>query len=205
VVLPPPVPPPGVTVTVTDSPSLPPVPVHCSVNVVVLLNAALVSLPETALVPVQPSEAVQAVAFVDDHVSVVVPLTLTVAGLALNVTTGAGGGGALLMLTVTERLVVPPAPVQPSVNVLAALNAAVCSVPEAALFPAQAPEAVQPVALVDDHVNCERPPLATEVGLAENVTVGAASSDTVAVRCVVPPAPVQPSVNVEATAKGPTD
>jgi hypothetical protein len=77
--------------------------------------------------------------------------------------------------------------------------------PEVALFPAHAPVAAQPVAFVDDHVNRVVLPLVTEVGFALRLTVGAATSDTVAVRCVVPPAPVHASVNVDATEKGPTD
>ena len=41
-------------------------------------------------------------------------------------------------------------------------------------MPLQAPEAVQEVAFVADHVNVELPPLATELGLAAKLTVGAA-------------------------------
>ena len=45
--------------------------------------------------------------------------------------------------------------------------------PEVALAPDQSPLAVQEVALVDDQVRVEDPLYATEVGLAEIVTVGA--------------------------------
>lgn len=45
--------------------------------------------------------------------------------------------------------------------------------PFTALVPDQAPEAVQAVAFVDDHVSLELLPLATVLGLAIRVTVGA--------------------------------
>jgi hypothetical protein len=48
------------------------------------------------------------------------------------------------------------------------------------LVPDHAPEAVQAVAFVDDHVRLELPPLAIVLGLAVRVTVGAAAvTDTV--------------------------
>ena len=53
--------------------------------------------------------------------------------------------------------------------------------PLAVLLPDQAPVAVQEVAWVADQVNVELAPLATVLGLAVNVTVGAGESiDTVA-------------------------
>jgi hypothetical protein len=55
--------------------------------------------------------------------------------------------------------------------------------------------AVHDVALVELHVSVELPPLATEVGFAVNVTVGAGTTVTVAVATLlVPPEPVQVSV-----------
>ena len=45
--------------------------------------------------------------------------------------------------------------------------------PLTALVPDQAPEAVQAVAFVDDHVRLELLPLATVLGLAVRATVGA--------------------------------
>ena len=47
-------------------------------------------------------------------------------------------------------------------------------VPDVALLPDQAPEAVQLVALVEDQVSVELDPLWIELGVAETVTVGAA-------------------------------
>jgi len=46
--------------------------------------------------------------------------------------------------------------------------------PLTASVPLQAPEAVQEVAFVADQVKVELPPLATELGLAAKLTVGAA-------------------------------
>jgi hypothetical protein len=76
-----------------------------------------------------------------------------------------------------------------------------CSDPAAALFPAHAPEAVQPVPF-ELHVRVVRAPLATSVGLAENVKVVDPGTVTVAVRDVVPPAPVHDNVNVVVAAIG---
>ncbi|HZF16518.1 MAG TPA: hypothetical protein VE046_11290 [Steroidobacteraceae bacterium] len=86
----------------------------------------------------------------------------------------------------------PPAPVHVSVNVLlAALNAPVLAVPESALLPDQAPLAVHAVALVDDQVSVELPPLTTLVGLAVSVTAGAGGAVTATVTDASsdPPAP----------------
>jgi hypothetical protein len=53
--------------------------------------------------------------------------------------------------------------------------------PLIALLPAQPPEAVQEVALVDDQLNVEALPLATVLGLAVTLTVGAgALTETIA-------------------------
>ena len=60
-----------------------------------------------------------------------------------------------------------------------------------ALAPAQAPEAVQEVALLDDHVKVDALPRTIVLGLAFKltVTVGLALTVTVAVCAAVPPAP----------------
>jgi len=64
---------------------------------------------------------------------------------------------------------------------LLAVRAPVDCEPLAVLLPDQAPVAVQEVAWAADQVNVELPPLATVLGLAVNVTVGAGESiDTVA-------------------------
>ena len=63
-----------------------------------------------------------------------------------------GDDAALETATVVELIAVPPAPVHCKVNVLVAFSDADVSLPLAALFPAHAPVAEQPVALVEDHV-----------------------------------------------------
>ncbi len=70
----------------------------------------------------------------------------------------------------------------------------VCAVPEVALLPDHAPDAVHPVALCELHVSCEVPPADTVVGFAEIFTTGAPVRFTVADFCVVPPAPVHDRV-----------
>jgi hypothetical protein len=63
--------------------------------------------------------------------------------------------------------------------------------PEVALPPDHAPEAVQEVALLDDQVSVEDPPLATDVGLAVSVTMGTGSTVTITEALALPPEPVQ--------------
>jgi len=66
--------------------------------------------------------------------------------------------------------------------------------PLTGMLPDQAPEAVHEVALVADQVKVELPPLATVLGLAEKVTVGAGEVTETVVDCVaLPPVPVQVS------------
>ena len=66
--------------------------------------------------------------------------------------------------------------------------------PLAALVPDQAPEVVHEIALVADQVNVELPPLATVLGLAVKVIVGAGEvTETVAGCAALPPLPVQVS------------
>ena len=65
-------------------------------------------------------------------------------------------------------------------------------VPLTALVPDQAPEAVHEVAFEELQVNVELLPLATVLGLAAKVTVGAGwVTDTVADCAELPPLPVQ--------------
>jgi hypothetical protein len=67
-----------------------------------------------------------------------------------------------------------------------------CEPPVAALAPDQPPDATQEVALVADQVNRELLPLATVLGPADKVTVGAGVvTDTVADWVALPPLPVQ--------------
>ena len=72
-------------------------------------NVGVVRLPETACAPVQPPEAVQLVALLEDQVSFAVAPLAIVAGEALIVTVGAAA-----TKIVTDCVVVPVAPVQVS-------------------------------------------------------------------------------------------
>ena len=77
----------------------------------------------------------------------------------------------MLTLTVFEPL--PPGPLQVSVNALVLVKVALVSEPAVLLPPDHAPEAVQEVASVADHVRFVVPPLATDAGLAVKATTGA--------------------------------
>jgi hypothetical protein len=73
------------------------------------------------LAPLQPPEAVQAVALVELHVSVEVPPAATDCGLALRVTSGADPTA-----TVTDAgMLVPPGPVQVREKAVLVVSAAV--------------------------------------------------------------------------------
>ena len=68
----------------------------------------------------------------------------------------------------------PPGPVHVNVKVLVgAASAALLADPEGARLPVHAPLALQAVALTDDQVNAVLAPLATAVGVAVSVSVGA--------------------------------
>ena len=68
------------------------------------------SVPRVGLVPNQPPDALQLVASVLDHVSVVVPPLMRVVGFAVIVTVGVGA-----METLAVAAPMPPAPMQNSV------------------------------------------------------------------------------------------
>jgi len=73
-------------------------------------------------------------------------------------------------------------------------------------LPDQAPEALQDVALVETQDNVELLPLATVLGLALKVTVGAGEvTVTVADCAALPPAPVQVRVKVALAVSAPVD
>jgi hypothetical protein len=163
----------GDTVTVADALCAPLAPVQVRLKVLLLVSAPDDSLPEVALVPDQPPEAVQDVASVEDHVSVDDAPLVTLFGFAASDTVGtAGGGGEPTTVTVVDALAVPPDPVQERLNVVVLVKAEVDEPPETPLVPDHPPEAVQDVAPVEDHESVEVPPLVTDVGFAANCTVG---------------------------------
>ena len=128
-------------------------------------------VPLVALAPLQPLDAVQEVALVEDQASVVEPPEITDVGLAEIETVGTGGGAAVTV-TVTDWLAEPPAPVQVKVYVVVAVRLFRVCVPLVATAPLQPLDAVQAVALVEDQASVVEPPEITEVGLAEKETVG---------------------------------
>jgi hypothetical protein len=178
------------TDTVADCVAVPPVPVQLREYVALALSAPVGCEPLTAFVPDQPPEAVQEVALRADQVNVE-PLPLaTVLGLAAKVTAGAGAETD----TVTDWLAFPPGPVQVMPKVPLALKAPVDWEPLTALVPDQPPEAVHAVVLVEDQVRLDAEPLATVLGAAAKLTMGAfAVTETVADWVALPLVPVQVS------------
>jgi hypothetical protein len=74
------------------------------------------------------------------------------------------------------------------------LSAPVVCDPVIAMLPDQPPEAVQLVALLDDHCSVELAPLVSVLGLAVNLTVGVGAADvteTITDWFALPPVPVQ--------------
>jgi hypothetical protein len=163
-------------------------PVHASVNVDCEVSAVVVCVPDVALVPDQAPEAVQLVAFVDDHVSTEVPPLITLVGLALSETVGCGG--AAVTVIVTLRCALPPGPLQESVAVVFEVRGPSESLPDVAFAPLQPPEAVQDVASVLDQVSVTLSPLVTLLTFELSVTVGGVSTGEVGGSASLPPQPV---------------
>ena len=102
---------------------------------------------------------------------------------------------AAATVTVADCAAEPPAPVHVIVYLVVVVSAAVFCEPLIASEPLQPPAAAQEVAPVEAHVKVEGASLATVLGAAVNVTVGAGVvTVTVAVCAALPPAPVQLSV-----------
>lgn len=176
-------------VTFAVAAPVPPTPLQLSVKAVALLIPAIASVPLMPRVPVQPPEATQLVASVDDQVSVVPPPLVTLLGVAVSVTVGAGE-----TVTLAVAAPLPPAPEHVSVNADDIVSAVISSLPEVGREPDQLPEAVQAVASVVDHIRVVVPLLATALGVALRVTVGLGKIATLAVAAAMPLAPVQVSV-----------
>jgi len=103
--------------------------------------------------------------------------------------------------TGTVCCIEPPAPEHVKPKSIPSARGPTCALPDVALVPLQPPEAVQLVAFVELQVSVGVPLVATEVGLAERVTVGAGVDPppppvtvTVADCCAEPPPPEQDSV-----------
>ncbi len=144
--------------------------------------------PLTDFVPDHAPEAVQDVALVAVQVRVELLPLATVLGLAAKLTVGAGD----VTDTVADCDALPPVPVQVMPYVVLAVSAPVDCEPLAALLPDQPPEAVQAVAFLDDQLNVAEPPLATVLGLALKLTVGAGEVTVIVADCdALPSVPVQ--------------
>ena len=133
--------------------------------------------PLRPLAPLQPPDAVQAVALLLDQVSAEAAPAFTVLGEALNVTIGA----LLETVTVADCVADPPGPVQVSSYSVLLVSVPVDVVPLVAMLPCQPPEAVQAVAPADFQVSVELSPLATVVGAAlkvNDVATGVAGTAT---------------------------
>ena len=98
----------------------------------------------------------------DDQLKVEPLPLVTLVGFALIDTLG----GVADTVTVADWLAVPPAPVQLKAYVALVESAPVVYVPLAASVPLHPPDAEHEVALVEDQVTVELPPLGTLAGLA---------------------------------------
>jgi hypothetical protein len=168
------------------------------VNVVAAVSAPLIALPLGGTFPLQPSEAVHAVAFVELQFSVVAAPLTSETGLAVSAIVG---GGAATAVTVTVEIagLVPAAPVHVSVKLVVALSGPVLALPLVGSAPLQPPEAEHAVVLVELHISEAALPIGTVVGFAFSVAIGAGAVTvivTAAVAGEVPVAAAQLSVKV---------
>jgi len=122
--------------------------------------------PPSALLPLQPPDALQEVALVLDQASVEEVPDFTLLGVAVSVTIGA----LPATVTVADCVAGAPAPLQVSSYSVVFVSGPVDQVPLVALAPDQPPEALQAVAPTDVQVSVELPPLLTVVGAAVSVT-----------------------------------
>ncbi|HWX30516.1 MAG TPA: hypothetical protein VNZ53_24120 [Steroidobacteraceae bacterium] len=171
---------------------VPPAPLQVSEYDVVAVMAPVLRLPLVGNAPLQPPEAVHAVALVELQVSVEAPPEATRVGFAVNVAVGAAG---TVTVAATVALV-PPGPVQVSEYDVFTVRAPVLRLPLAGNAPLQPPVATHAVASVELQVKVDAPPRATRAGYAVNVAVGSAGAATetvAAAAALVPPGPMQVS------------
>ncbi len=101
----------GVTLTVALCEAEPPAPVQAKVYLVAAVRAAVLCEPLIASAPLQPPDAVHEVALVDDQLSVDAAPLVTLLGVAVRVTDGAG----VVTEMVADCAALPPAPLHVSV------------------------------------------------------------------------------------------
>jgi hypothetical protein len=120
---------------------------------------------------------------VDVQESVALPSAPTLLGLALIVTLGTPS-----TVTVAAWVALPPTPVQVRTYLAVESSGPVFLEPLVATDPLQAPEAVQPVLLVEFQASVADWPLATAIRLGDRATVGVAAAGVLVV-VVVPVVP----------------
>jgi len=140
-------------------------------------------VPLTGRAPDQAPEAAHAVVLVDVQESVALPSAPTLLGLALIVTLGTPS-----TVTVAAWVALPPTPVQVRTYLAVESSGPVFLEPLVATDPLQAPEAVQPVLLVEFQASVADWPLATAIRLGDRATVGVAAAGVLVV-VVVPVVP----------------
>jgi hypothetical protein len=157
------------TVTVTAAASLtPPAPLQEIEKAVVAPRVPVLAEPLLASSPFQPPAAEHAVALAEFHESVALPPGMMEELSTLSVTVGT-------MLTLAEACgLVPPAPLQIMEKVELFASAPVLWLPLVASAPPHAPEALQLLAPVEDHVTVACSPSWIVDGETANVTVGTA-------------------------------
>lgn len=132
------------------------------------------SLPSTDLLPLQPFDALQEVAYDESQLSVVVAPSLIVPCAAVKVSVGSSGSGATsITFTTTLSVVVPPAPEHSSWYVVVAVGETLCE-PSTDFDPDHPLDAVHEVALVESQVSAVDEPVWIVVGLAPKVRAGCA-------------------------------
>jgi hypothetical protein len=162
----------GVTVMLTLRCTCWPPPVQVKTNVPELFKDETVSLLEVALLPLHRPEAVHDVALAETQVSVVLPPCVSVVGLALKVSVGAGvGAGVTVMLAL--RCTLPPGPVQESTKLVESASGPTVSVLDVERLPLQPPLAVQDVASVAVQLSWLVPPAVMLLDEAVRVRSGA--------------------------------
>jgi hypothetical protein len=150
----------AVTVTDTVCDALPPTPLHVRLYWLEAVRFVRACVPETFFPPLQAPDAVQLVAFAEDHVSVAPPPDTTEEAFVLSVTVGCGtvaGGAATVTLTLFATASADPVHVR--VKLVDFTIPWISADPDVACDPLQPSLAVQEDAFVDDQVRVTAPPL----------------------------------------------
>jgi hypothetical protein len=162
----------GTTATVTLAGTLPPpAPVQLNEYVVLTVSAVVTCVPLGDRAPLQPPDAVHAVALAALHVNVLVLPAVTTSGAADSIVVGT-------TLTVAlAGVLVPPGPVQVRTYVALLDNAPVERVPLAASAPLQAPVAAHEVVFVEAQVKVALDPLVIVADDTVSVAVGGGGAE----------------------------